>query len=284
MVNPLLVLFIMLALGITFILMHHVVSGWLDRSAPAFEVRLAERARTSDTLLATLPPSVFLKPVGDEAALALTWTAAMAALMQAATTLLFRGMQRVGEAWRAAPRAVLMAWGVLLGACWSWGTAALLVFMRFEPFADAVQHMLDFEGTDFDYWFSWFSALSVLWTLMAWTLMLIAALGIGIILCVAWLAAAGAGMPTLQAALFLRMSVEAIPTGSHRLVLVDVSTTGAAPGERPDVRTLNHSALYDSPGAIDAVLHALDGFETRRGRAPGPKGQNVGRPPLSGVH
>jgi hypothetical protein len=108
---------------------------------------------------------------------------------------------------------------------------------------------------------------------ISWVLMLVLGVVGLVVLLVAFLAAAGVGMASLKAALYFRIAIEAIPAGSHRLDLVDTSSPSVPGSMRLASGGLSHSVLYNSPGAIDAVIEALAGFERRRAdRNPGSGG------------
>src|SRR5262245_57593250 len=88
------------AVGVTlFFPSQRFLTYWLNRSAAGFQDGLDEIARRATILHERLPPSVFLKPTGDEAALALNWTSAMAALMQSISSRLFHSLQWVRDQW-----------------------------------------------------------------------------------------------------------------------------------------------------------------------------------------
>jgi hypothetical protein len=91
----------------------------------AFHQRLLRVARESSTLDTKLPPSVFLKPKGDEAALALALSSAATALAQAISTLLFVGLQWLRDRWMKAPTWLRLVLGVLALIVWTVGTAQL---------------------------------------------------------------------------------------------------------------------------------------------------------------
>lgn len=246
------------SLGLAMYLSQRFVSWWLDRTTADFRYQLDEIADSTDTLLVRLPPSVFLKPIGDEAALALTWANAMAALMQATSSLLFLSWQWARDSWYRVPRIPRIIGGVLLITAWGLGTSYVLTLLAIESLPDTMLAIREHFGD------SLLSIISLTWALCSWTASLLIILAFVVIILVALLAAVGAGMPSLKTALYLRISIEAIPVGSHRLVLVDVLPATLPSSTRVAPSGLSHSALYNSPGAIHAVMEALKGFETAR--------------------
>jgi pimeloyl-ACP methyl ester carboxylesterase len=232
-----------------------------DRSA-AFEANLRAFADQITTLHVTLPNSVFLKPTGDEAALALTWPSAMAALMHGGSTTLFWLLQSIRECWMLIPRWLQVVGGTVLTAGWGVGAFLLgdLVMAWGRPLLTVLRGAFDW--TDllkgetlaflmFDLPIAWSVVSSVI--VVALSAVLLA------LILIASLAAVGAGSLSPRAALFLEFSVEAIPTGSHRLVLIDVTPDTPTSG-RIARSPLSHSALYGSLGAIHAVIEALESF------------------------
>lgn len=251
--------------GLTFFVpLRWILARRLKRSATAFQRQLDDIAQQASTLQQRLPPSVFLKPIGDEAALALNWTSAMAALMQGASNLLFIALHKPRDRWTRMPRPLRTAAALLLTAGWSIGTVWILVTIWG---VDSWTSALVNETLRFDYFsggglLAPVFSISVIWALLASAALLLLVCALTIVLLIALLAAAGAGLPSLTAGLYMSTSVDAIPRGTHRLVLLDVSSPSAlAPAARPG---LKHSAVYLSPGAIGAVIESLEGFESAR--------------------
>ena len=252
-------LFAAAGIGLIFYPVQRLVSRKLDASAQDFSRRLGATVHDASTLHRELPPSVFLKPIGDEAALALVWTSAMAAVGQRASSLLFYSLQWLRDRWMSMPPGLRILVALLLTAAWSMGTALLIVTVGGgDSLSSAFRTASYFEGP-----LAWMFFVALICGLAAWAAMLLMVVALFAVLLVALLAALGIGMPSLYAALYFRFSVEATPTGSHQLVLVDVS-----PNPSPDARIapgrLSHSALYGNPGAIRAVLMALEKFEAGR--------------------
>jgi ABC-type multidrug transport system fused ATPase/permease subunit len=259
--------------GVLFFPLQRRVSKWLDRTEDAFQRQLENTARQLSTLSERLPPTAFLKPIGDEAALALTWGSATTALTQGASALLFYVLQSVRDSWTRIPPMVRGIGGPLFTALWSSGTAVVTI---------RVKNLLKFGEVD---WgdlnpFSWlngfdfssplislvplFLAVSVALADLTWAVMLPLGVVFLVVMLFAFLAAAGAGTASLKAALYFRITIEAVPTGNHRLDLVDTSSPLTPRSTRIAFGELSHSALYNSPGAIDAVIEALAGFEATR--------------------
>jgi hypothetical protein len=81
--------------------------------------------------------------------------------------------------------------------------------------------------------------------------------------------ARGAGLSAPSAMLYLKVSVEAIPLGNHRLVLVEASFPTAAAPHRVALGGLSHSALYETADAVNAVVSSIERFDrARRSNAP----------------
>ena len=263
------------AAGVAWYLLHGRLAHWLVHGAAEFERRTTVAAERASTLHERLPPSVFFKPIGDEAALALTWTSGMASLMQAASQLLFYFLQFVSDSWLSIPRYGRIIGSVALILAWSVGTAVLAVFTFLADgtttaakLATAIRERFP-PGLFLGHFDSGHFALDLpaVFALVVWAGLILALAGLVAVTLVAWLAAAGAGIPTLRAALFMRILVEAAPVGSHELVLVDVSAPQRQ--ERVAVTTLSHSSLYESPSVITAVLGAIQGFSKRPARETG---------------
>ena len=264
-VNYLFSLIAAVGLGLVLSPLRRFVSRRLKDSNPRFQSTLGSIVQESDTLGSQLPRSVFLKPIGDEAALALTWTCAMAALMQGISRLLFLSLQWMRDRWTRIPRALGIIGGLLLTAAWSLGTVALVINAFIE---DEGTHALSttlHQAFDVKNVWDVLFAVGVIWALIAWTTTLLILFAISHLLVVAMLAALGAGALSLKTALYVKISVEAIPIGSHRLVLVDVSPAPVVSADRVLPGSLSHSAMYNSPGAIRAVLESLSTFETGGG-------------------
>lgn len=249
------------AVGLIFFFpLQRFVSRHLNDSRAAFQHQLDKIAQHSSTMHERLPPSVFLKPIGDEAALALTWTSAMAALMQGASTLLFLSLQWVRDRWTRMPRKLRIVGGLLLTAAWSVGTMGLEIAVLKEHSLAGALAWIWRDALKSESMFT----VALIWALLTWAAALLMLLALVVVLLVALLAAAGAGVPSLKTALYFRISVEAIPVGSHQLVLVDVSSPPILASDRVPPGRLSHSALYNSPGAIRAVIDAISSFETAR--------------------
>jgi hypothetical protein len=260
-----------LAVGVAGYLLHRRLAHWLVYGAAEFERRTKVAADQASTLHERLPPSVFFKPIGDEAALAMAWTSGMASLMQAASQFLFYFLQSVRDSWLSIPRYGRIIGSVALILAWSVGTAALLVFTILADGTTTTAKLATTIRESFPPGFSsWgnFDIAYLVWELpivfavVAWTAILVAMAALVAVTLVAWLAAAGAGIPTLRAALFMRILVEASPLGNHELILVDVSAPQRQ--QRVAATALSHSSLYESPGVITAVLGAIHGFQSVR--------------------
>jgi len=259
-----------LAAGVAWYLLHRRLAHWLVHGAAEFERRTTVAAERVSTLHERLPPSVFFKPIGDEAALALAWTSGMASLMQAVSQLLFYSLQSVRDSWVSIPRYARIIVSVALILAWSIGTAVVGVFTALADgtttgakLAAAIRESFPpgvFLGrfAVFDFALD----LLAIFALVAWAGLILALVALAAVTLVAWLAAAGAGIPTLRAALFMRVLVEAAPLGNRELVLVDVSAPRRQ--ERVAATALSHSSLYESPGVITAVLGAIHGFQSVR--------------------
>jgi hypothetical protein len=257
--------------GAAFFLLQRLVSKWLDRSADAFRHQLANTAQQLSTMNDRLPPTVFLKPIGDEAALALTWGSAMAALMQGLSVSLFCLLQSVRDVWMRVPPMARGVGGLVFTVLWSGGTAGVADWvMQWVTSGNAdwrglnLFSIVEFSGPWEDLSVQLFIAVSAALAEFSWAVMLLNGCVLLVILVIAFLAAAGVGAASLKAALYFRITIEAIPTGSHQLDLVDTSTPLTPGSTRVAIGGLSHSALYNSPGAIDAVRKALAGFEGAR--------------------
>jgi hypothetical protein len=262
--------------GAVFFPLQRLLSKWLDRTADIFWRQLEASAKQLSTLNERLPAAAFLKPIGDEAALLLTWTAAMAALMQGISALLFCVLQSVRDLWTRIPPMVRGIGGVVFTVLWSCGTAGvanwvMVSVMKGEADWSALNlfSIVDFSSPLDALLIQLFFAVSAALAEFSWAAMvLVGAVFFGVLF-IAFVAAVGAGTASLRAALYFRIAIEAIPTGHHQLDLVDMSSS-AAPGSRLAFGELSHSVLYNSPGAINAVITALAGFERRRvDRSPG---------------
>lgn len=257
--------------GLLFFPLQRLVSKWLDSTADGFWRQLEASAKQLSTLNERLPPAAFLKPIGDEVALALTWTSAMAALMQSVSALLFCVLQSVRDLWTRIPRVVRGIGGVIFTVLWSCGTAGvanwiMVSVVKGEADWSALNlfSIVDFSSPLDALLIQLFFAVSAALAEFSWAVMaLLAAVLLGVLL-IAFIAAAGAGTASLRAALYFRIGIEAIPCGHQQLDLVDTSPA-TAPDSRLAFGGLSHSELYNSPGAIDAVIRALARFE--RGRA-----------------
>lgn len=257
-----------LAAGIAWYLLHGRLTRWLGDSAAEFEKRTKVAADRASTIHERLPPSVFFKPIGDEAALALTWTSGMASLMQAASQLLFYFLQFVRDSWLSTPRLGRIIGGVTSIVAWSVGSAIIAVFTFLADgattsakLATAVRDRFAFGFPQGHFDIAYFVLdLPSVFAVVVWAGLIVALAALVAVTLVAWLAAAGAGIPTLRAALFMRILVEAAPLGDQKLVLVDVSAPQRQ--ERVAATALGHSSLYESPGVITAVLEAIHRFQS----------------------
>ena len=257
-----------LAVGVAGYLLHRRLARWLVGSAAEFEHRTKVAADQASTLHERLPRSVFFKPIGDEAALAMTWTSGMASLMQAASQLLFYFLQSVRDSWLSIPRYGRIIGSVALILIWSVGTAVLVVFTILADgtttaakLATAIRESVPpgFSRGDFDIAYLVLD-LPVVFALALWSGLILGLAALVAVTLVAWLAAAGAGIPTLRAALFMRILVEAAPLGNHELVLVDVSA--AQRQERVAAAALGHSSVYENPSVITAVLRVIHALQS----------------------
>jgi len=154
---------------------------------------------------------------------------------------------------------------------WSCGTASVAIWVR---------NLLKFGEVDWsglnsfsivDFSSPWnhllvqlFFAVSGALADLSWAVMIPLGAVFLVVLLIAFLAAAGAGTASLKEALYFPITSEAVPTGNHRLDLVDTSSPLTPRSTRIAFGELSHSALYNSPGAIDAVIEALAGFEATR--------------------
>jgi hypothetical protein len=186
--------------------------------------------------------------------MALVWTSAMAALGQGTSSLLFRLLQWTRDRWMSLPWAIRLVLAVFLTTAWSMGTALLIVTSGDrDPLASAWEMTGNFEVR-----LSSVFKLAVICAVITWATMLLIVSMLIAALLVTWVVMLGVGTPSLTSALYCRINVEAIPTGRHQLVLVNVSAG------RNESSGFTHSALYGNPGAIQAVLHAIEGFEAQR--------------------
>lgn len=254
-----------------FLLWRFWLSTGLQKGAKAFHERLAAWAECANTLDAGLPVnSVFLKPAGDEAAMALGWTSAMAAIAQGTSALLFWILQAVRDLWMRVP-----SWGQLIAGGWlsvgllsgsylvladwmTWGDekslSALLrrLVADLSPADDSVTGNMLF-----------LTIAALEWqSLVIWAISCVFAGTMLLLLVVSLVAAAGAGVIT-PSALFLEFWVEAVPAGDHRLVLVEVRQD-STDINRVAPAPLSHSALYSNAVAIEAVICALARFRSKR--------------------
>jgi Lecithin:cholesterol acyltransferase len=253
-------------ISVLFFVAQRWLARWLGHTLTAFRERTRTFADRASTLRESFPPSVFLKPIGDEAALALTWTSAMAALSQGASATLYLSARQGAARWTRAPVWARWCVGLLLTTAWSLGT---VMFTEVRNAGDLLE-LLDMFVPETIANITGYGALlgfAVFWSFAAWVAAALWLLATLALMLAAWLAAAGSGMATLWAALYLRVSVEAVPAGTRQLVLVDVS--GASSAEPAAAARLSHSALYESTSAIEAVLTALEAFERGRHDAPG---------------
>jgi hypothetical protein len=261
-------------LGAGFFGLQRYLTRKIAGSTVAFEAKLASFADQVTTLHVVLPKSVFLKPIADEAALALAWTSAMASLMQSASTTLFWFLQRIRDTWLRIPAWIQAVVGMVFMSLWSVGA-----FMIFLPLANGLEisSLKEIRAMFFqDFWTSgaalderllgWMMALVTIIPFLSLVIVFALLAIILVLLIVAFMAAAAAGSLSPLMALFFEFSVEAVPTGNHHLVLVDVRTKSPSSG-RISRSPLNHSALYESPGAISAVIEALAGFRSYESRS-----------------
>jgi hypothetical protein len=102
------------------------------------------------------------------------------------------------------------------------------------------------------------------WVHVSWVVAAVLVTALGVLLLVPLWAAAGAGLSSPSDALYLKIAVEAVPLGRHALVLVDVSLPSLDAPRRVAFGGLSHSALYETPGAIAAVLVAIENFDRAR--------------------
>jgi hypothetical protein len=193
-----------LAVGIAWYLLKKRLARWLVSTAAEFERQISVAADRAGTVHERLPPSVFFKPIGDEAALALTWTSAMATLMQAASQLLFRVLQFISDSWLSIPRYGRIIATVAGVVVWSVGTAVLAVFTLLADgsgtaakLANAIREVVP-PGVHLGS----FDVAHLIWDLPAvfalvmWFGLMLALTGLAAMTLIAWLAAAGAGIPT----------------------------------------------------------------------------------------
>ena len=169
------------------------------------------------------------------------------------------------------PRKLRIVSGVFLTALWTGGTGGVvLTFLssgsstswsyRLKAIGNHLALPRTFDPRDGVDWIYLVFSISMNWSLFTWAVAVLIAFVLVVVLLVAFVAAIGAGMPLLKVALYCRVTVEPIPIGSRQLVLVDVSSRASTHLLRDELR---HSALYNSPDAIRAVILALEGFATR---------------------
>lgn len=260
------------AIGALFFLVQRLVSKRLDRTTDAFQRQLANAAQQLNTLIERLPPTVFLKPIGDEAALALTWGSAMAALMQGASVLLFYLLQSARDVWTRIPPTSRSIGGLVFTVFWSAGTAELVAWAKRSITIGTVNwhDLLPSWSAYSTHWdlFAYFLAQPISKTVavLSWSFIFLLGFGFLLVLFIAFLAAVGAGITSLKAALYFRIAIEPTPAGNHQLDLVDTSPSSTPGSSRIAFGGLKHSALYNTPGAIDAVIEALTAFENARRR------------------
>ena len=240
--------------------LHNLVSRHLKHAEHGFRARLEDLASSTTTPTDRLPASLFLKPIEDEAALALAWTSAMAVVMRVISSRLFITLQSIRTNWSRLPRYSRIIAGVGFTVVWSGVTMALAIPLRSESWIVLLLFSLVFLRDSPYFYFIFAAAVAVL---VSWATVLLFAFTLLIVVLAGFMAAASAGMPSLSTALYLGVSVEAIPKGRHELVLVDVTTT-AERGSHLTSAPLNHSALYDSPDAIRTVIDGLERFEISR--------------------
>ncbi len=250
-------------LGLIFFWLQRFVSRRLEGSTAVFQRQLDNIAQELSTLYEGLPPTAFFKPIGDEAALALTWTSAMAALMHGVSILLFRSLQSMRDSWTRVPRIARIIGGLILTVIWSAGSI-IVYFVVNTRESLSYTLLVNFSQSWDTVLFHLTISVLVVWTLFSWAVALLVAFSALVVLLVALLAAAGVGVLSLKTALYFRISIEAIPVGSHRLVLVDTSSPRTPGSTRVASGGLSHSLLYNSPGAIRAVIEALGNFEAAR--------------------
>jgi hypothetical protein len=265
-----------LAVGVIGYLLHGRLGHWLLNGAGEFQHRIQAAADQASTLNVPLPPSVFFKPIGDEAALAMTWTSGMASLMQAASQLLFRSLQSIRDYWLSTPLYARIIGTVTFTLAWCAGTAALFVLTILGGGATtgatttAKLWTVICESFSVGFFLGHFDIAYLVWDLpvvfavLVWAGLMIAIAALVAVTLIAWLAAAGAGLPTLKAALFMQVLVEAVPLGHHELIVVDVSSPQRQ--ERVAATALRHSSVYESSSVIAAVLGALYAFQASDSR------------------
>jgi hypothetical protein len=244
--------------GVLFLAAQRRLSLRLSRSTEAFLQSLREAAQAVSTMHEVMPPSAFLKPIGDEAALALTWASASAALMNAISTLLFVFLQGIRDVWLRSPAWARWLGGSVVSATWGVGTMGMSA-LEWSGLAAFGSSLLSFFSSD--HFSDKAMAVPIVLAVLAWAAAATALLGMALVLGAASFAALGAGLSSWRAALYFRIVVEAVPAGTHELVLVDMAAV--AQGERVAAGSLSHSAVYASPTAISAVLEALASFERR---------------------
>jgi hypothetical protein len=247
-------------LGCLLLPLQYFVARRLERTSERFVRHLDHLCAELDTLHQELPPNVCLKPIGDESALALAWSSAMASRMHTASKLLFVVLQAVRSCWLWVPRWLRVAISLPLTVVWSFGTAYILGSGG-EPLPSRIAREVSTWKWDADF------GPITLWTGLAWSAALSAASLVCALLLVASLAAIACGAPSLATALDFRIFVEAVAGGRGTLELFEVSRPETAEPGHLTLERLRHSSLYDSPGAIRAVIAALAAFE---GRTPDP--------------
>jgi hypothetical protein len=107
-----------------------------------------------------------------------------------------------------------------------------------------------------------FLDLPSLFALVVWAGLFLALVALAAVTLVAWLAAAGAGIPTLRAALFMRIFVEAEPQGDYEMISVNVSAPECQ--ERVPATELRHSSVYENPSVINKVVEVIQRFQNVR--------------------
>ena len=251
-----------LAVGVAGYLLHRRLARWLVGSAAEFEHRTKVAADQASTLHERLP-RIFFKPIGDEAALAMTWTSGMASLMAAAAPLLLQSVRLL--AFDSALRSHHWQRGVDSYMVRRNGGVSGITILAdgtttAAKLATAIRESVPpgFSRGDFDIAYLVLD-LPVVFALALWSGPILGLAALVAVTLVAWLAAAGAGIPTLRAALFMRILVEAAPLGNHELVLVDVSA--AQRQERVAAAALGHSSS-ESPSVITAVLRVIHALQS----------------------
>ncbi|MGO9530950.1 MAG: serine aminopeptidase domain-containing protein [Syntrophobacteraceae bacterium] len=245
--------------SILFAISQRMLSCRFQRSASLFHEKLLAFADRVSTLHTLLPPSVFLKSVGDEAVLTLTWASAMAVLMQWASAVLFLFLQSLRLNCLRTPVWVRVSGGSVLMAVWSVGTFWLILMrdeLTFRSFP--VYALSQLMNTSFD-WVALSLNLTVVFAAFAWVILVLILIPLIFLLAIGFLSGTGFGSPSLRTALFFKLSVEPVPAGEHRLVLLEESTDQA---HLDTIRWsgLSHSSLHKDPAAIHAILGAFSAF------------------------